>query len=1044
MKHIWENPEIQGVNRVPMSGIQLHFPSAKAALQDAFDGPETQKRENNPNYLCLDGSWRFNLLDNPCADEQINALDEQSPNWTLPDFFKSPENSKNWADIKVPGTWTLQGWDKPHYTNVQMPFEATPPAAPKHNPTGLYRRTFVLPLAWKGKRVVLHVGSAESCCLVYVNGVFAGAGKDTRLPSEYDVTELAQEGENTLCLKVVRYSDASYVEDQDQWWFGGIHRSVYLYATEEVYFKDAWAVGNIDGLLNFGATIGGKVPEGRSTGNVPVNVSLDAKPFDIVYRLYAWDALNTPLHEGKLSLTCNYRLNSNSIQASVSVLNPRLWSSEQPNLYILTLTLCAEGRELESVAFCTGFRSVEVKNRELLINRKKVYIKGVNRHEHDEHTGKTLSTEAMLRDIQLLKSHNFNAVRTCHYPNDERWYDLCDRYGVYLVDEANIENHCFYNQLCEDTAWTHAYTARVQRMVERDRNHPSIIMWSLGNESGDGASHAACAAWVHRADPSRVVNYEGAVRPKGGQGGFTLDSLGLGRGLTDIISPMYPAISLITDFAKYREDDRPLIMIEYSHAMGNSNGSLADYWKAIESHHGLQGGFIWDWIDQGIAAKSATGVKYWKYGGDFGDEPSDFDFCLNGLLFPDQTPKPAMAECRQVFAPVRLTPVADNPYSFIVENRCDFSTLDHLELRWELRNSSIVPEKEVVLAKGCENLDGIAPGETRKLTLNIGSLRPFNSYNGTAYLHADFCLKRDVPWGKAGLVVAQGERVLHEVLLTPFRDVKAGEPQAVLPRFTPNLFRVPTENDGLKTYSHLLKDPAAAFYYQDKPFYAWLNMDLLHIRLEDELDQYGSYTADIVAGERASNGFENRKLGLYTCISTEEPDGELLDITFDFDPTLPELPRVGISAKVPATYTSVRWFGRGPEESYPDRLAGVFLGVHTQSIAELETPYIVPQENGNRSEVRILTLTGAGVPPLTIATEATPFNFSVSRYAPENMLAALHTVELKDTTRGKDGYFLLNIDAAQRGVGTATCGPDTLEQYRVWPKVFKLSLFICG
>ena len=1068
---IWENPEIQGINRLPMRSPLLPFADAASALRYAIAGPEFASPDDVPFRLGLDGKWRFKLLANPGNDLAAAEI----PVWTQPGF-----DADKWDSITVPGTWTLQGYDKPHYTNVQMPFQAVPPHAPEENPTGLYRTIFKLPEEWAGRRVVLHIGSAESCCLVYVNGRFVGAGKDTRLPSEYDISGfLLRETENVLCLKVIRYSDASYVEDQDQWWFGGIHRSVFLYSTNDCYITDAQAIpggvtegkNGVAGRLRLSLTLGGNVPEGRSTGNQAVNVAVDAEPFTIQYALYPFalpkdraDALRVtnelkPLVSGETNIICNYRLNSNRAEIDLELLNPKIWSHEEPNLYVLAASVFRGGVHLESCAFCTGFRTVRITNRELLINGKAVLIKGVNRHEHDEKTGKTLSTDSMLRDIILLKQHNFNAVRTCHYPDDERWYDLCDRYGIYLVDEANIENHCFYNQLSEDSAWSYAYMARVQRMVERDKNHPSIIIWSLGNESGEGPSFSACSAWIRHADPSRVINYEGAVRPEGGQGAVTLDSLCRGRTITDIVSPMYPRIDLITDFVKYRDDPRPLIMIEYSHAMGNSNGSLADYWKAIESHHGLQGGFIWDWIDQGIAAHTPEGEKYWKYGGDFGDEPCDYDFCLNGLLFPDQTPKPAMAECKQVFAPLKLKPVIGKTYSFIIENHFDFSGLGNVELHWELRT------EDSTLAAGTEILPAIASGGSAVIELPVSPNVNISRHQGSVYIHADFRLKKDTPWAKAGFVIASDERIIRDCLPLASPKTKAETIPALREfarLFRPSLFRVPTENDGLKTYGHLRGDPAALFYYENKALYPWLDLDLPHLRCVEEKNSSiagnaasgFSYTATLLAGEHAATGFENTRLGSFSVDISEAGDRLAMDITFDIDPSLPELPKIGLCARIPAAYNNIEWFGLGPGESYPDRLTGVFLGTYTHSIADLETPYIVPQENGNRSGARRITIkrsgdstdkTGADILPaaITILPDQ-PLNMSVSRYSPENMLAALHTCDLTDLTKGENGYYILNIDCAQRGVGTATCGPDTLEQYRIRPGLFKFRLLISG
>jgi beta-galactosidase len=1090
---LWENPEIQGLNRLPIRSPLLPFDSETAALAYAVAGPEFQNPADNPFYFGLDGEWSFKLLNSP--------LDEPGPErpteWVKPEYI-----TEGWDTIRVPGTWSLQGYDKPHYTNVQMPFDLIPPCAPEYNPTGLYRRDFTLPSSWQGRRVVLHVGSAESCCLVYVNGVFAGAGKDTRLPQEYDITSFLAEDRldgtpnlNIICLKVVRYSDASYIEDQDQWWYGGIHRSVFLYSTEDCYIRDIKALpGRVEGdgessrgILDVRITLGGDVPQGRNTGNVVVLPEAPGtesvagpergSPFAIRYGLYPLTlpkngdeaeriaAETEAVVSGELTLACNYRLNANTVETILTVDRPAVWSHESPNLYILTTSLFRDGRHIESVAFCAGFRNIRIAKRELLINGKPVLIKGVNRHEHDDKTGKTLSVETMMWDIVLLKQHNFNAVRTSHYPNDENWYELCDRYGIYLTDEANIEHHCFYDQLSRDSAWSYAYISRVQRMAERDKNHPSVIVWSLGNESGDGPNHNLTGAWLRAYDPERPVHYEGAIRPETGPEGYTLDSLCRGQDITGIIGPMYPAISLLTDFVTSRDDDRPLIMCEYSHAMGNSNGSLADYWEAIETHHGLLGGYIWDWIDQGLEAHTEgpgfTRKKYWKYGGDFGDEPSDYDFCLNGLLFPDRSPKPVIAECKQLFSPVRLKPLSGKPYRFSVENRFDFTTLGAVELRWEFGT------EHETLCRGTEDLPDLLPQTFGEINIPIPDHIQNGEHRGVLYLHGDLCLKKDSPWAKAGFVIGQTEQIIQETLpLLPYRPSFLGKTEKNGPvpdpavreiagGFRPSLFRVPTENDGLKTYLHLRGDLAAAFYYKDKAMYPWLDMDLLHIRCEEEKTESVlweghpavKYTAALFSGNKSAEACQNTRLGSYTRITVQarETGPFVMDVTFDLNPALPELPRVGLSAKIPACYDTISWFGEGPHESYPDRRTGAFLGRWEHSVAELETPYIVPQENGNRMGVRRIRLWGRHIPsgnPQSInILPDKPVMMNANRYTPENMLAALHTHELEDVFAGENGYYFLNIDCAQRGVGTGACGPDTLEQYRVRPGEFTMRLY---
>ena len=1109
---VWENPGIQEINRLPMRSHLIPFPDKNDALSDAIAGPEyrpfLKSSVNNPFFMSLDtheddsSMWKFKLINNPkedlppSGDSYITGskrIIPENPESDLCAWINPEYNAGNWHLIKVPGTWSRQKvnslyddfFDKPHYTNVQMPFQALPPRAPEDNPTGLYRRSFTLPDNWKDRRVVLHIGSAESAALIYVNGFFAGAGKDTRLPQEYDITPFINEGENILCIKVVRYSDASYVEDQDQWWLGGIHRSVFLYSTPDCYVKDIKALpgavyeasslkenegANFQGKIKLSVTLCGNLPESRSTGNGEIESTKDKDPFIIKYGLYpftlpsdAQDAEDIAkillkegaLADGSMELYADYRLNSNRTETEIIINNPQIWSHEEPNLYVLSVELHRSGELYESYAFCTGFRNIKIDKRRLLINGKAVYIKGVNRHEHDEKTGKTLSSESMLRDIQILKSHNFNAVRTSHYPDDERWYELCDRYGIYLWDEANIECHCFWNQLCDDSLWLYSFLSRMQRMAERDKNHASVIVWSLGNESGWGSNHEAGAAWIRSYDYSRPLHYEGAMRAEKS----VLDAWRQGKNVTDIVCPMYPEIENIVNYALNSDDERPLIMCEYSHAMGNSNGSLADYWKAIETYPGLQGGFIWEWIDQGFEAFAPNEVKYWKYGGDFGDKPSDLDFICDGLLFPDKSLKPAMAECRQIFSPVRLKAVPNKYLTFLLENRYDFSTLEHLVMRYKifyenpLNNSGL----EKIIKEETIDLPSLKAGEKKEIKINIKENLNYSNLKGTVIFHADFTLKEDTPWACKGHVIGQAEHILREIKQIAFvnSSQNLSKPELLfnIPYIIkPSLFRVPTQNDGLKTYIGLRGDPAFSFYYENKAMFPWLDLDLLGIKIGNEEiekifhDGYQArrYTATLLAGEKAAPQYSHYKnepgFGTFSYIlgnATGEP--MTLEITFDLDPKLPELPRIGIMAEIPASYKEISWFGAGPHESYPDRKEAAFLGRYKHSIKDFHTPYIVPQENGNRSDVRNFTLINEEINKNITITALEPVNISCSKYSRENMWEAAHTCDLIDLSQ--DRWFLY-IDAAQRGVGTATCGPDTRSEYRVKSGFYKMKLYI--
>ncbi len=653
----WESPERCGEGRLPMRSPLMPFASAAAALDAVVAGPQGALpgagEAANRWKLGLDGAWRFALTANP---EAVPRGVGGAPGFADPAF-----DDAGWADLRVPGSWTLQGYDKPHYTNVIMPFGNVPPSAPaEHNPTGLYRVRFQLPAGWEGRRVVLHVGGAESFLEAWCNGSRLGFSKDTRLPSEFDLTPFITGGGNLLAFMVIRYSDASYVEDQDQWWYGGIYRSVYLYSTDFAYLADVdararlsgdLAVGVVEAAVKLGftydpaagaAVASAAAEKGAATaarGSTAAAASVEPEPLartayapadyaaaglaqpglpqgveraaycgDWVVRaeLYGPIALGslygpmgaTPgvpgsgpkIASAEATVGACYRLSRWEARLELPAAEVRKWSHEDPALYALVVSLVSpDGREVEHSACALGFRRVEVRDRSLLVNGERVLIKGVNRHEHDQRMGKTLELADMVRDIEIMKRHNFNAVRLSHYPNDERWYDLCDRYGLYLVDEANIESHAYYDQLCRDPRWAQAFLERGIRMVLRDKNHPSIIIWSLGNESGYGPNHDALAGWIRSFDPTRPLHYEGAVRPEWGGGAHDLESLKRGKAASDIVSTMYPPLTLLDEWSRTTEDERPFIMCEYSHAMGNSNGGLSDYWALIESAQGPAG-----------------------------------------------------------------------------------------------------------------------------------------------------------------------------------------------------------------------------------------------------------------------------------------------------------------------------------------------------------------------------------------------------------------------------------------------------------------------
>ncbi len=1127
----WESPELVARNRLPMRSPLFPFPKAAEALADAVAGPLGRAGgrgvvpEGNPWILSLDGRWRFALAASP----------EAAPaGWDAPGF-----DDGGWAEIEVPGSWSLQGFDKPHYTNVVMPFGNVPPASPAANPTGLLRLAFDLPAAWRGRRVVLRVGSAESFLGVRLNGVELGFSKDSRLPAEFDLGPALREGRNLLALEVIRYSDASYVEDQDQWWLGGIHRGVCLYSTAAAHLRDVdarprlsadLAGGSVELVASLGFAAdparsaqpeggapcdyappaGGPGGEGPAGGSVPG----DGRAYRVRARLYGplapggKAAPAAPVAEAEAGVGALYRTSRWEARLSLPVAAPAAWSAERPSLYALVVTLLdPDGRELESEACRLGFRRVEIRDRALLVNGKRVLLKGANRHEHDERRGRTLSTASMAADIEILKRHNFNAVRASHYPNDERWYELCDEYGLYVFDEANIESHGFYDQLCRDPRWLPAFQDRVSRMALRDKNHASVIAWSLGNESGYGPNHDAAAAWLRAFDPTRPLHYEGACRPEWGQGPHPLDTAGRGAAATDLVSVMYPSIAYLGEWDREGRDDRPLVMCEFSHAMGNSNGSLSDYWELVEGSRAIQGGFLWEFMDHGILVgeggadtptlreaaganaappASRAGGKAWRYGGDFGDSPSDLDFIADGLLFPDRAPKPAMAECARLFRPIRahaalpaarhaaaVRDASSAPASsgarfgrVFVENRFDFRDLSGIALSWRILSGERGREGGALVAEGRAALQPIPAGGVEPVELGLplegaeGAALRRAAVEGECVLELEFSLASPEPWAPAGHVLARERfplsdappaaarrrggaagpgleaRFSGEGFLASLRA--AGGEELLASPLLPCLFRAPTQNDGLKNFAALRGKPDFAFYHADKAMYGWLDagLDRLVFELESRVESGCvveiAHRFSTAKGVRAGRFLQRWRTG----------EGRVeADLTFDLDPGLPELPRVGLRCRLSPGLARARWFGLGPHEAYADRRAGARLGLWEADAAGLSTPYIVPQENGNRHGARWLELLPApGGEPALAVEGAKPFDFSLSPYADEELHAARHWDRLRPFGDALREGAWLHLDAAQRGVGTATCGPDTLERYRLRPGVYRLSL----
>jgi beta-galactosidase len=1025
----WMHPETVSIGRLP----------ARATLHPYADVASALARGASPYRLPLNGDWRFSLAARP---EEIPET-----------FMRADFDDGGWSDLPVPSNWTLHGHDRPQYTNVQMPFADAPPHVPDENPTGLYRTSFEIPDGWAGRRVVLHVGGAESVLYVWLNGAPVGMGKDSRLPQEFDLTPHLIAGVNQLACAVVKWSDASFIEDQDQWWMGGIHRDVFLYATGPVFIADVFAQGApdaqfADGTLSVTTRLGfaGKPEDGYQ-----VEVQL----FDATGQAVLSDPLRGAVKAD--NWTHNpYRGPLGRVTLQAAVPAPRLWSSEAPYLYTVVVSLLsADGGLLEATSCRTGFRRVEIGDRELLINGRAVMIRGMNRHEHDPVRGKAITREGMIRDIQLMKQFNVNAVRTSHYPNAEAWYDLCDEYGLYLVDEANLESHAFIHDLCRDPRYAMAFVDRGQRMVERDKNHPSVILWSLGNESGYGPNHDAMAGVIRGLDPSRPLHYEGAIwawdeavsHPR-----FDVAGGAGGRRASDLICPMYPPIDALVRWAQANDPDdrRPMILCEYSHAMGNSNGSLGDYWDAFEAHHGLQGGFIWEWCDHGLVKRTEDGREYFAYGGDFGDTPNDLNFCCDGIVGADRMPHPALWEFKALAQPVIARWNAAGRLE--VRNRRDFTDLGDLAGAWAL-----TVDGEAV-AQGALPPLKTGPGQAETVALDLP--RPAIQPGQQAFLMLRFSLKAATPYAPAGHEVAWTQLPVDLPLAAapPSKPALAGalslradgalvrvagadfeatfskasgrlagltwrERPILLAGPRLQVWRGATDNDGIKGLPRQRSGPLRGWLAAGLDALAFAEPSL---RVTEQ-DGAVIVTIDQVAGCAAA-----AEAIVHRHVYTVRPDGIIsVHNSFQVDPSLSDLPRLGVTMTLPDGFEDLAWLGRGPLENYADRDRAAWFGRFQGTVSGQYVPYAMPQEHGAKTGLRWIELQA---PEAVVRfTSQAPCTGSASHFTAEDLFAATHATDLVPRAE-----VVLNLDVAQRGLGTASCGPDTLPRYRIAPGAHSL------
>lgn len=998
----WENPAVFSVNKEPAHCTLIPYEDHKQALRDA--------PHRSPYFLSLNGKWKFHWVSKP-ADRPL-------------DFYKPGYSVKHWNDIPVPANWQMHGYGIPIYTNARYPFPMDPPRIRHdYNPVGSYRREFRVPLQWKDRQVFIHFAGVKSAFYLWVNGQNAGYSQGSMTPAEFNISPFLQEGINTLAVEVYRWSDGSYLEDQDMWRLSGIYRDVFLFAAPTVHIRDFWVRSQLDDFYRDSTLV--VEPMVRNYGSRSSDkYSLDVLLYDRDGRTVGGKALMTAIVETPEPGT------DKKLLLSAPVNNPVKWTAETPYLYTVVLTLRDWNNRITEVEQCRfGFRRVEIKEGQLLVNGKAILIKGVNRHEHDPDFGRAVPYERMLGDIKLLKRNNINAVRTSHYPDHPLWLDLCDRFGIYLIDEANIESHGMgykpEHTLGNNPAWKDAHLDRGISMVERDKNHPSVIIWSMGNEAGDGVNFKALSQWIHQRDPGRPVHYERALE----------------HSHVDIVSPMYARIPRLLKYAQ-EPRKRPFILCEYAHAMGNSVGNLKEYWDVIEKYKHLQGGFIWDFIDQGLRKHTTDGVEFFAYGGDYGDIPNDNNFCCNGIVQPDRKPNPSLFEVKKVYQYVKFFAVDLLERKIRIKNSYDFIDLYDMDFTWNLEENGVSIQQGTLKPRKIKpgqstivtipyTMPRLTPGAEYFLTLRA-SLSKASSWAEKGHIVAweQFKLPLNVP-AKAALqtdampeitmreeeqsIIIQGDR-FHAVIGKTsglLESWEVNKKAMILQPLTPNFWRVPTDNDignrmprrqGIWRNAGEERTAAVVTSQRIKPAV---------IRIE--------------AVSRLLAGNSSLKL-VYTFYGNG-----VIDVQCSIDPhkDLPNLPRFGMQTRLPGTFKRVQWFGRGPHENYWDRNTSAAVGLYKAPVGEQVFRYVRPQENGNKTDVRWLKISrtdGTG-----IKVEGLPlFYFSAWPYNMHDLENARHIYE----PESRD-FVTLNIDYKQMGVGgDNSWGALPHEQYRLTPKPY--------
>ena len=996
----WENHQIDGINRMPARAHFLTFPSKEKAFL------------NNNRYTHafknLNGVWKFMFLDAP----------EYSPEG----FFNSDFDVTKMDDITVPGNWQLQGYGKMHYSDLWYNFPINPPYVPTENPTGIYKRTFFVEESYRDKKIIIRFCGVDSAYHLWINGKEVGYSKVARNESEFDITDIIRVGEeNDVTVRVYQWSDGTYLEDQDMWWESGIFRDVELIGVPKDGINDYKVIADLDdeyknGIFKVEAFL-------RTTKEVNVTFELVDAGENTVF------TKTVVAKEGKACI--------DEVIADVNH-----WTAETPYLYKLFMTVEDDGQIVEVIPQNVGFRNIRLNGETFLVNGVAIKFKGVNRHDYSPQNGRVVSREEIEKDIILMKQFNINAIRTSHYPNSYYLYDLCDEYGMYLIAETDLECHGFeltgdYKWITDDPSWELAYVSRMTRMIERDKNHPAIIFWSLGNESAFGCNFRKMTDVAHEMDPTRLVHYEGD---------FDVES-------ADVYSTMYTWIEnpkkpyLMKDIIE--KSKKPHVHCEYCHAMGNGPGNLKDYQDLVYAHDKLQGGFVWEWFDHGIESFTESGEKYYRYGGDFGDDPSNKDFCIDGLIMPDRTPSPGLYEYKKVIEPITTTAVDIQKGIINLLSRYDFANLDRFNLVYK------VMEDDVILQTGFMAVPSIEARANKDITLPYDlsaiKVKPGAHY----YVNISYQLRKDTSYASSGheLATAQFELPLYKegIVVRPEGILNVEKEHTTLhvkganfsldfnlvngnlmnivrdgmqvlskgPRLT--LWRAPISND-MEIIDKLKK-----VYFLHLEHEVVMNIDY-HMEgniLKVEVDTINSTT---------NSAWHFKTKYVYTVC----PSGDILiDVEgtpsgrVDLAPDM--LPRIGVSMHLDKSMEHVRYFGMGPGENYADSKEAAQMGLYANTVDGLFTNYVIPQENGNHMGCKWVSMTNDRGMGLLASTEG-DFNFSASWYEDKDLDDAKHTCDLV-----KRDYIIFNVDYKQNALGTNSCGQWQLDKYRAKFEDFKLS-----